>query len=446
MEGVAQRRRGRRSTPTINLQQHVTFASTMSKTNVVIVEAHHHCLEHIHHVIRKKKQFESWSMIHFDAHPDLACPLVPAQMCFRPRVPSTDNDTDAPQTLYDMLDTSISGISQWILPLVLAARLESILWIKPSGSNQMPAGKHTFHVGVVDPSAPQAGSIETFLDLSAEATVKVDWCHSYYWDDDSVADTAEMVLAVSLTLGVGELPLQNDSLGSTTLDELPLCDPWILDICLDYFACFNPYLTDVDNVNPRITKALLNVMKQASSFVNPSDNQPLDAIYLVQLQHFQSSLSAVLETTKAGIIPSNEMLVATFPSEPEIHDLIQDLAALLVQEKEAVQPVLEAIPCWGMPHGETSLSLHSTLSQHKQAVRMLQEMEQTLLDIAAERPPPFLITMARSAEDGFTPSLLVEELQSEVLAMLQRVYNGHSHGTLQVTKDYGEWEGSQIEL
>ena len=39
---------------------------------VVIVESHQHALEHIHDVLRRKKLFnKNWSMVHFDAHPDL---------------------------------------------------------------------------------------------------------------------------------------------------------------------------------------------------------------------------------------------------------------------------------------------------------------------------------------------------------------------------------------
>ena len=49
--------------------------------NVVIVESHQHVLEHIHAVLRRNKKLlgQPWQLIHFDGHPDLACPTtVPA--------------------------------------------------------------------------------------------------------------------------------------------------------------------------------------------------------------------------------------------------------------------------------------------------------------------------------------------------------------------------------
>ena len=96
---------------------------------------------------------------------------------------------------------------------------------------------------------------------------------------------------------------------------------------------------------------------------------------------------------------------------------------------------------------------------------------------------PFLITIARSCDDGFTPATEVEAIQNRVLRMLEMVYcndnnnntnvnaettatststststtaskteGGKSnidrgyyrHGSLRITRDYSEWEGSTI--
>ena len=87
----------------------------MEMVDVVIVEAHHHCLEHIHSVLRKKKIIRPWKLVHFDAHPDLACPNIPAVACFTPR-----QNIDGDQHLYELLDARASGIAEWILPLTLS--------------------------------------------------------------------------------------------------------------------------------------------------------------------------------------------------------------------------------------------------------------------------------------------------------------------------------------
>ena len=83
----------------------------MTPINVVIVESHQHALEHYHAAIRKQKLFQKkWSMMHFDAHPDLACPRLPAVACFVPRQYFVDSDeAEGGKNLYELLDLSSSG-------------------------------------------------------------------------------------------------------------------------------------------------------------------------------------------------------------------------------------------------------------------------------------------------------------------------------------------------
>lgn len=118
------------------------------RLKVVIVEPHHHALEHIHEILRRQRRLgKSWSLCHIDAHPDLACPSkgIPAGACFRPRdewtVSNENHNEQEDETrcgcLYELLDLSSTGISEWILPMVLAAgNLESMatLWGIRTGS------------------------------------------------------------------------------------------------------------------------------------------------------------------------------------------------------------------------------------------------------------------------------------------------------------------------
>ena len=173
---------------------------------LVIVESHQHVLEHIHSIIRKRKLFESWSMVHFDAHPDMACPShVPAAACFVPRQPWEDFDDKG---LYELLDSTSSGIAEWILPLVLAAGLQRMEWIKPQFSTQLPIGDHAFHVGVYDSERSQSDNnavrIDSFLDFAPTARIKVDWRTPYYLDDDSVVPLESLSLPRSFELKVSE--------------------------------------------------------------------------------------------------------------------------------------------------------------------------------------------------------------------------------------------------
>ena len=43
------------------------------RVKIVVVEDHHHVLEHIHAALRRRKFLPSWRMLHVDAHPDCMC-------------------------------------------------------------------------------------------------------------------------------------------------------------------------------------------------------------------------------------------------------------------------------------------------------------------------------------------------------------------------------------
>lgn len=385
---------------------------------IVVVESHQHALEHIHAVVRlwnrqsrrrrkgvnehdgaacsprvagagagaggkdEKKEGEglesSWMMVHFDSHPDLACPgqHVPAAACFVPRKQWCKVSDDLPQkrensncgtseltrveppsegtheesidyglvhvgpkvqddkcnkttlhhshgdavindgigsentdgkNMYELLDSSPTGIAEWILPLVLAGGLRTVHWIKNSWSKQFLPGSYRYQVGAWIPPSfiPQSHhlpnqnnqtlNITSFLDLPDQALIKVDLCHPYYYDDDSVVPTHELSLPKPLHLIVSQLvpPKEKNvdpavSSSSTTTNEhllmiavdnqksnnddkvtkpdspLTKHNFWILDICLDYFACLNPFLTDLEALDINFAHALLNAVNNTN--------------------------------------------------------------------------------------------------------------------------------------------------------------------------------------
>ncbi|ETV76511.1 hypothetical protein H257_09518 [Aphanomyces astaci] len=104
---------------------------------VIVVDDHHHVLEPIHQAIRKRTlPFSNWTLVHFDAHPDLAFPRdIPASCVF------------TPSALYDALDSSEAGIASFLLPLAFAGHMGSLVWVKPPWANQMAMGNETFTVG-----------------------------------------------------------------------------------------------------------------------------------------------------------------------------------------------------------------------------------------------------------------------------------------------------------
>lgn len=295
---------------------------------VVVVESHQHVLEHIHSILRQRsrrilrrkkdsgaspkgkderhrKDPLSWTLVHFDSHPDLACPgeSVPASSCFTPRASvsvspmslascrNPHEGASSQQTcgatemdLYEMLDLSQSGIAEWILPLTLAANLDKVHWVKSPWADQFRVGRYRYRVGAYLPPMLPGGSsslgtrrtsgsdeespfdMSSFLDLPPEAVMKVDLQHPYYYDDSSVVDTKELLLAQPVDLVVSELaPVETNAANSNCADFPPDEEKegdgscWMLDICLDYFACLNPFLTELFDADEAFAAALVDV-------------------------------------------------------------------------------------------------------------------------------------------------------------------------------------------
>jgi len=231
---------------------------------VVVVEHHHHALEHIHASLRRfyrrnrhhkyekvggglkaketSSEKTSWTMVHFDSHPDLAVlnRTIPAVACFRPNdmylpinvsnssknINNSNDPISKRKTLYEMLDLSQGGIAEWILPLVLAGNLNRIVWMKGESSDQFENGTYNFHVGCcgsrnddVASTAPSSSSlsfrsksvqstetisndndknkkmnVQTFMDLPNDAHLCVSLCHPYYLDDNNCCQSQATIL------------------------------------------------------------------------------------------------------------------------------------------------------------------------------------------------------------------------------------------------------------
>ncbi len=445
---------------------------------VVIVESHQHVLEHVHDVLRKKKLFrDEWSMVHFDAHPDLACSkTAPAVAFFNPRHyyyhaesemdGDEEKDEENSKNLYELLDLTASGIAEWIMPLVLAAKLHKIEWIKPSFSSQMAPGKYRFAVGA-ECGDNSGDEITSYLDLPTRARVKVDLEHPYYLDDASVTTTARLVLKQTLELQVSELgsilsEQKEDDRVTSKRKSL-----WTLDICLDYFACENPYITDLESTSPQVTRAFLAVMESSRFNANSSNgiNTSMSSTeYQTEILCFYKLLEELLQKyvnreTNHLTISANSFTVTSssalreiskyFETAEEARELILQLIHEINDESgdrtALLKMVVEAIPNWSMPHDKSSAA-------REEMDISLGLVEAHIQRHVAEKGNPFMVTMARSTLDGFCPPKVVEWLQEKVLDILRRQIcrdynNPNANGDtspLLIVRDYGEWEGSVI--
>lgn len=427
---------------------------------VVVVEYHQHALEHIHSILRRRKSLKSWSMLHFDAHPDLACPNndVSALSCFLPR-------QDKEQDLYERLDSHSSGIAEWILPLVLAGGLEHVHWIKPPESQQLPTGNHEYNVGAwippTDATSPLS-EVATFLDLPSSAAVRVDWKVPYYLDDASAVSKEELLLAKTLQLKVSELEEETSQAGVDDASSSLLYDgDWSLDICLDYFYCRNPFVTDIETIDENFAKALVNVVTRTRMHNAVAGDAILEpATYESELARFRTLFHQLLqEHNKASI----DKLLKFYESEDEARLLLDKLLETLSESKDPAKlttMAMETLPNLCMPH-DSNGSLEEIQSKTTFRVENMSRMIHRAKKQSGS--DPFIVTIARSTLDGFTPSSVVEKLQNNVLAAIHETYCGcdlmnqndadarfsfmnvGKECRFKVIFDYGEREGASFE-
>ena len=415
---------------------------------VVIVEPHHHALEAIHETLRQQRRLgQSWSLCHIDAHPDLACPSngIPAKACFRPNeewtVKSRKDNEMRIGCLYELLDQSTTGISEWILPMVLAAGLSFVEWVKPSvvvsNTCQIPFGQHKFHVGAVDSSLKKS-AVSSFIDLSDEASVKVDLDCLYYRDDDETdfySSPDSLLLPQLVELDVvdwADVPNKNASNESMANDQ-----PWILDICLDYFYCVNPFLADIESIDDEVARVTHEILHHATFYHPKNASSPVDRHNLLCFRLLLVKIfnHLVICEDSAGSELCGELVDLVVELQPFLVCQTEDTVGLLTKWKNLLmvhdQPtqrkllglVLESLPHLMLPHTRFNncqgIENHVDLSMKHFDHGLRQKL-------ASAKEKPFLITIARSMHDGFTSENLADSLQKKVLDILHEEFCGRA--------------------
>ena len=104
----------------------------LPKTPVFVEEDHHHVLPHIFRCVGAKNlPTVGNALVHFDSHPDL---LLPSDI--------VANDVKNINSLYDKL-----SIENWILPACFLGVIDTVVWVAPPWSNQIPEGQYDFVIG-----------------------------------------------------------------------------------------------------------------------------------------------------------------------------------------------------------------------------------------------------------------------------------------------------------
>jgi len=526
--------------------------------DVIVVEPHHHALEHIHSFVRRKarksrcKTMSSWTMIHFDSHPDLACPNhdIPARLCFTPRMTtkrrsstpqdalgaevdtdrqremkidqgtrihdansSTESDHIEEKNLYELLDTSMSGIAEWIIPLVFAAGLCHVHWIKNDWCDQFHNGIYCIHIGAWIPPTAAATTtattddtsqhdddinnddlripiINSYLDLPENASVKTSFCHQYYIDDNCVVPHDELNLKQQFQLHVSTalkaencLNHRKHNVKSSKIQRKVISveeegekeSGWILDICLDYFICSNPFRADIEKIDNNIANNLNQVVIQLlfkkmiqekedelnieEACMYQSISNKFMKLVRIYFRNFLAALIDHLESSTSSACAYSDIMADVESNElyclyetPLIGEKIwDDLTVSLHQwsigkSQNEIQSlcdiILEALPNLTLPHSvhinNTSNDDDDNINLSSEVIAKVQtfgkELKLFIKDISDHeitctsatrmhlKNKPDLITIARSSDDGFTPVTIVEKLQKAVLEEIHNVF------------------------
>lgn len=176
-------------------------ASGAGRVELAISESHHHVLAHWLRAAREGLLPSSGvTVVHVDAHPDLAVPTRP--------IPVGSRD---PRLLVSRVD-----IASFVLAAARVGLVDRVIWLRPDFAFQLPDGARTLHLGVLD-----------------SGLLRVDDPSDFYVLDEGWAPRSALADAVRVELEV--LPLARAG-GRGTLAAGAV----ILDVDLDTFSTRNP--------------------------------------------------------------------------------------------------------------------------------------------------------------------------------------------------------------
>eukprot|EP01036_Dinobryon_divergens_P023858 gene23858-32247_t len=352
-----------------------------------------------------------FSFIHFDAHPDLSIPSEG----------SCVSDWKDKDRLFDALRTE-GGISEFIIPLVTNGFIGNVKWIRSPWSYQF-ADDEKVNIHIFDAICDETGKKKPFTSYV---------CSPYYIDDGCAMSESELLSQLSPSSGncftfpfnVGTCDSLRSKLQQTTICAGPGSINWILDICLDYFSTSNPFRSEI-----------IQSLKEDLSL---EDDSILVSYWEIIMNAYQYMRFRGHDGSR-NIREWRKRSLATFNSRTLIRESTNDEAFLALYSEEHMAMGRAYVDLMGrlcdatrqlIVQAGSMLLLPHHRSNSEEIAALMVGMEGYLGDLLLLNGPPRLVTIAKSAEDGYTPPQQVEELCTAVLAMLCRVFSLESeqHG------------------
>lgn len=316
---------------------------------MAICESHHHVLAHWLRAAREGLLPSSGvSVVHVDAHPDLAVPTQP--------IPAGSRD---PRLLVSRVD-----IASFVLAAARVGLVEKVVWLRPDFSFQLPDGARTLHLGALD-----------------SGLLRVDDPSDFYVLDEGWAPLPALADPVRVELEV--LPLSRAGERGTLASGAV-----ILDIDLDTFSTRNPAADqlrsaglsdpDLDALRSIFARDQLVFSADPPTRIEELD-ELLDAVAILADGPWSAQPDAAWSLWRRGIGPLDlfalHRVLARLPADYGTRSLLEN-GRLLVGLPEHT----------GVAPGEV----------HAQA-RALADL------LRSGAIAPSLVTISRSVDDGYTP-------------------------------------------
>nr|CCA14340.1 conserved hypothetical protein [Albugo laibachii Nc14] len=391
----------------------------------VIVDDHNHVLPEIHLAIRQRRlPFDKLGFVHIDAHPDLSFlqEVDPSRIIYQP------------DELYQALDSSISGIAEFIWPLMYAGHVTRFLWIQSPWSNQMyqmseqkvAVGKNfkTKRLGVTSCQCHMQDEklFARESDLVPDTIKYVDLHVRKATAFRSLPRIQEIDMHLDLATLMSEKECNTrEALSQVTeLSE----NGYILDIDLDYFSTWNPlYLELVKECGLKSTRMLYCIFHKYLRYKG-KDQDITPELRIEEQRRFEIALKAVekactmhLETEQSGysqklLYGEIRALIPFYYKESESAKLLDEFYQLLLRSDQKTRDMVwNAGPCLDQPHYEASkLEIDYLIEDLKKVFA-----EAYLLQ-------PQLITIAKSTQDRFLPPHQLVYVLDGVLEMLRDMF------------------------
>ncbi|KAK6643380.1 hypothetical protein RUM43_004885 [Polyplax serrata] len=350
------------------------------KLPIHIVEDHNDALEFIYRGMGSKHlPLEGNSIVHFDSHPDLMIPK--------------DLPADTVWNKFELFDAL--SIENWLTPACYAGHFDSVHWIKPVWSNQIPLGNYRVLIG----------KFENFIRLYSSI---------YYFLGDGVCvDEKQMENVRELSLSVSYMT-DLESVKNKVFNK-----PYVLDVDLDFFSTKNPFsrIFETGNLYDRL-KPLFSFDVPPNLFLNVPEDERDDVD--------NRKLICDVSKKRAEQLEKLSQVFNCLEEKTSIESLKKGLSEVtLSQLSDVMSCVEEYYPDidWWLVHtaGLTcdAIELPDHVATESEMTEAFAQFEVFLRSL---KTYPLMITVARSTSDDYCPSEQVNYIQKNVVAIFEKVF------------------------